>query len=139
VSYAELNQRANQLARYLQQRGVGPDVPVGIMMQRSIEMTVAVLGILKAGGAYLPLDPEYPHERLSFMLEDSGAQVLLTDAKTLSKFPIARVQEVIRLDADWDDIAARQGEWLAGAQATPLNLAYIIYTSGSTGQPKGEG
>lgn len=135
LSYRELNQRANQLAHTLQQMGVGPEVVVGLYLERSPEMIVGLLGILKAGGAYAPLDPAYPKERLAFILADSRASILLTQdrlAKMLPEFSGG----VLRLDRDWPMIAQQESENLAH-QADLDHLAYIIYTSGSTGQPKG--
>ncbi|WP_442940787.1 non-ribosomal peptide synthase/polyketide synthase [Nostoc sp.] len=135
LTYAELNSRANQLAHYLQTLGVKPDVLVGICVERSLEMIVGILGILKAGGAYLPLDPEYPAERLSFMLEDAQVTVLLTQDKLLEKLPGHKGQ-VVCLDTDWQLISqSTQDNAIALVQAS--NLAYVIYTSGSTGKPKG--
>ncbi|MGB7921969.1 MAG: amino acid adenylation domain-containing protein [Pyrinomonadaceae bacterium] len=135
ISYGELNSRANQLAHHLMSLGIGPDVLVGLMVERSIEMVVAVLGILKAGGAYLPLDSAYPLERLSFMLEDAGTPVLLTQEPYLDVLP-AHWGQLICLDSDWDSIAQESSENPSNS-ATPDNLAYVIYTSGSTGRPKG--
>jgi len=135
LSYGELNGRANQLARYLQSRGVGPEVLVGIMMHRSVEMVVGLLGILKAGGAYVPLDSDYPQERLRFMLQDTTPPVLLTQARFLEGLPQSEA-EVVCLDTDWKAIVQERTENLSGA-AKAENLAYVIYTSGSTGRPKG--
>ena len=135
LTYEELNRRSNQLARYLRKRGVGPESALGICVERSIEMAVGVLGALKAGGAYAPLDPAYPQERLSYMLEDSGACVLLTQKRLLGALP-AHNARVICLDADWEEIAAENEENPVNLTA-PSNLAYMIYTSGSTGAPKG--
>jgi len=135
LSYRELNGRANKLAHYLRGLGVGPEVLVGICLERSVEMVVGLLGVLKAGGAYVPLDPSYPQERLSFMLTDTGAPVLLTQARVVKDLPDHRA-EVICLDTDWDEIAQESEENLARG-ATAENLAYLIFTSGSTGQPKG--
>ncbi len=135
VTYRELNHRANQLAQYLLQLGVGPDVLVGICVERSVEMVVGLLGILKAGGAYVPLDPAYPKERLAFMLADSNASVLLTEERWLERFPKHRAQ-VVCLDRDWLTIAARSPD-KPPSHVCPDNLAYVIYTSGSTGKPKG--
>src|SRR5207253_3797141 len=101
LTYGELNRRANQVAQYLKQRGVGPDVLVGIAVERSLEMVVGVLGILKAGGAYVPLDPGYPPERLSFMLEDSGMRILLTQERLLKSLPRKAEIEVVCLDREW--------------------------------------
>ncbi|MBB2885147.1 MULTISPECIES: non-ribosomal peptide synthase/polyketide synthase [Pseudomonas] len=138
LSYAELNGRANQLAHVLIEQGVGPDVPVGIAVERSVEMVVGLLAILKAGGAYLPLDPEYPQERLAYMFEDSGIQLLLTQSHLLEQLPIPAGIRSLVLDQD--------GDWLEGhSDGNPSididgeNLAYVIYTSGSTGKPKGAG
>ncbi|MBD2036727.1 amino acid adenylation domain-containing protein, partial [Leptolyngbya sp. FACHB-321] len=135
LTYQALNARANQLARHLQTLGVGPDVLVGLCVDRSLEMLVGILAILKAGGAYVPLDPAYPKERLAWMLEDSQVSVLLAQTGTLSSLPDHHLQ-VLCLDADWETIAHYDVENLA-SQATAANLAYIIYTSGSTGKPKG--
>jgi natural product biosynthesis luciferase-like monooxygenase protein len=135
LTYRELDRRSNQLAHYLRELGVGPETLVGLCMDRALEMVVGLLGILKAGGAYLPLDPSYPHERLIFMLEDSGAAVLLTQENLRGLLATSQVKEVA-LNTDWDLIAERSEERpvsLAEAQ----NLAYVIYTSGSTGRPKG--
>ena len=135
LTYAALNARANQLAAHLRTLGVGPEILVGIAIERSIEMLVAVLGVLKAGGAYVPLDPTYPSERIAFMLEDTGAPVLLTQARLLDRLP-EHGARVICLDADWPTIAAHAPDNVPSG-ATPDNLAYVIYTSGSTGRPKG--
>jgi amino acid adenylation domain-containing protein len=135
ITYEELNQRANQLAHYLQELGVGPEVVVGICVERSIEMVVGLLGILKAGGAYLPLDPSYPLERLSFMLEDAAVSVVLTLERLEQSLPTHWGQTVY-LDSEWDEISLRSVEDLTHEEGAD-NLAYIIYTSGSTGKPKG--
>ena len=137
LSYRELNARANQLACYLQGLGVGPEILVGICLERSVEMIVGLLGILKAGGAYVPLDAEYPKERLSFMVEDAGVSVVLVDKKTrarLAEFgtPIVCVD----VEAEREAIAREPSENLR-LETTPESAAYIIYTSGSTGRPKG--
>ncbi len=139
LSYAELNRRANQLAHYLQQQGVGPEKLVGICVERSPEMVVGLLGVLKAGGAYVPLDPDYPVERLAFMLEDTQVSVLLTQVCLKERLPEHGAQ-VVWLDADWDSIAEEsheRGKKNPSSGVTPENLAYVIYTSGSTGRPKG--
>jgi amino acid adenylation domain-containing protein/non-ribosomal peptide synthase protein (TIGR01720 family) len=146
LSYAELNRRANQLARWLQANGVGPDMPVGVCVARSPELVVGVLGVLKAGGAYVPLDPAYPPARLAFMLDDARATVLITttddgrrttDDLGESDTPIVhRPSKIVHLDADWPAIASMRADNLA-TLTHPDNLAYVIYTSGSTGTPKG--
>ncbi|WP_315807411.1 MULTISPECIES: amino acid adenylation domain-containing protein, partial [unclassified Bradyrhizobium] len=135
LSYGELDRRANQLAHHLQGLGVGPDVVVGVLAERSLEMVVALFGILKAGGAYLPLDPSYPAERLAYMMDDAMAPVLLTQANLVERLA-AGAASVVRLDADWPEIA-RHPDTAPSTSCTPANLAYVIYTSGSTGRPKG--
>jgi amino acid adenylation domain-containing protein len=135
LTFRELNRRANQLAHHLMGLGVGPDVLVGILVERSLEMVVGLLGILKAGGAYVPLDPAYPSERIAFMLEDSEVAVLLTQRHLLETIPNNRAKVAV-LDADWHEIAKNEAKnpvHTGGAE----NLAYVIYTSGSTGKPKG--
>ncbi|MBD2103130.1 amino acid adenylation domain-containing protein [Leptolyngbya sp. FACHB-261] len=143
LSYQELNRRANQLAHYLQQLGVGPEVLVGLCLEPSVQMIVALLAILKAGGAYVPLDPSYPQERLKFMLEDARVPLLLTQ-QHLKHLPICEAQaagraQVVCLDSDWQAIAQQSNQNLTFNEAneTTANLAYVIYTSGSTGKPKG--
>ena len=135
LTYAQLEARANQLAYHLQGLGVGPEVPVAICMDRSLEMVVGILAILKAGGAYVPLDPEYPKERLAYMMEDARTQVLLTQNTLRESMPELGIA-VVCVDSDWETIA-RHGKSTPQANATAANLAYVIYTSGSTGQPKG--
>jgi len=135
LTYKELNQRANQLAHHLGNLGVGPEVLVGICVERSLEMVVGVLGILKAGGAYVPLDPAYPPERLAFMLEDSQVGVLLTQARLVESIP-KHQGRIVCLDTDWE-IIERESKENPECSFTPENLAYVIYTSGSTGKPKG--
>ncbi len=141
LTYSELNSQANQLAHYLNELGVGPESLVGICVERSVEMLVAVLATLKVGGAYVPLDPSYPKSRLAFMLSDSGVQVLLTNDRMLQQLPDysgtpdQRVA-IVRLDKDIEVIRNRSRENLSTA-ATATDLAYVIYTSGSTGDPKG--
>ena len=135
LSYGALDRRANQLARYLRRLGVGPESVVGLCLERSIEMVVAVMGALKAGGAYLPLDPEYPLERVALMLEDAGAGVVLTRRELEDRLPAFWGQTVC-LDQDWERIGEEsESEPESGVVAE--NLAYVIYTSGSTGRPKG--
>ncbi len=135
LTYAELNARANQLAHYLRGVGVGPESLVGLYVERSLEMVVALLGILKAGGAYVPLDPAYPRERLAFMLEDTMAPVLLTQQRLLAGLP-QHSARVVCLDSDWPEIEL-QSRQNPLSPAGPENLAYVIYTSGSTGKAKG--
>jgi amino acid adenylation domain-containing protein len=135
LTYRELNRRANQLAHHLRALGVGPGVLVGICAERSVEVVVGLLGILKTGGAYVPLDPAYPKERLSFMLEDARAPVLLTQERLVGGLP-EHVATVVRLDADWPVIAQEAEENPTSGTAAD-DLAYVIYTSGSTGRPKG--
>lgn len=135
VSYGDLNRRANQLANYLEHLGVGVETPVAMLMERSIELVIGILGILKAGGTYVPIEPSYPRERLLFMLEDAGVRVLLTQEEFADRVEDISVR-AIRLDSDWEIISAASGENLANAVLSE-NLAYIIYTSGSTGKPKG--
>jgi amino acid adenylation domain-containing protein len=135
ITYAQLNERANQLAHLLRRRGVIADSIVAICTERSIEMVVAILATLKAGAAYVPLDPAYPQERLAFMLEDSRSRVLLTQQRLVDSLP-AHQAEVICLDADMEAIALESAE-NPDTSISGSNLAYVIYTSGSTGQPKG--
>jgi len=135
LTYAQLNARANQLAHYLQSLGVGPEVAVGVCVERSLEMVIGLLGILKAGGAYVPLDPAYPKERLAFMLKDAQAPVLLTQERLVAGLPECAAG-VICLDSDWGAID-RESEENPISSSARENLAYVIYTSGSTGLPKG--
>lgn len=132
LTYRQLNDRANSLAFLLQEKGVGPDVLVGICLERTVDLLVALLAVLKAGGAYVPLDPTYPPDRLSYMLQDAEALVLLTHTSLAAHLPEAR-SEVLCLDTDW------QPSHTLPPQSTvkPAHLAYVIYTSGSTGKPKG--
>jgi amino acid adenylation domain-containing protein len=135
LSYRELNERANQVAHYLGRHGVGPDVFVGICLDRTLDLVVGLLGILKAGGTYVPIDPQYPRERLTFMLKDSHSPVVLTQMSLAADLEIPGTN-VVLLDRDWPEIALE-------ASTNPINevqpdhLAYVIYTSGSTGVPKG--
>ena len=135
LTYRKLNAHANQLAHHLRDLGVGPEVLVGICMERSVKMIVALLGILKAGGAYVPLDPAYPEERLAFMVRDSGLQVLITDEASCSTLK-EKVEKLVCIDRDWPSIS-HQSQENPAAKVEPENLAYVIYTSGSTGRPKG--
>jgi amino acid adenylation domain-containing protein len=134
VSYRELNARANQLAHYLRKLGVGPEVLVGICMERSVKMVVALLGILKAGGAYVPLDPSYPEERLAFMIKDSGLQSLITHEPLHAKLS-EHVEKVVLIDIN-GSVIAEQSRENPPNETVPENLAYLIYTSGSAGVPK---
>ncbi|MCV3211987.1 amino acid adenylation domain-containing protein [Plectonema radiosum NIES-515] len=135
LTYRELNSRANQLAHYLQTLGVEAEVLVGICVERSLEMVIGLLGILKAGGAYVPLEPEYPLERLAFILQDTQVPILLTEQHLIKNLPQHQTR-VVCLDTDWEDIATQSQQNLM-SECTTQDLAYIIYTSGSTGQPKG--
>jgi surfactin family lipopeptide synthetase A len=135
LSYRELDRHANQLAHHLRSLGVGPEVPVALSVERSLEMMVGILGILKAGGAYVPLDPAYPRERLEFMLSDCGAAVLLTQAH-LPPIGGSSQTRVVQLDAHWK-VIEKEPALASKVDLGPENLAYIIYTSGSTGGPKG--
>jgi amino acid adenylation domain-containing protein len=135
LTYRELNSRSNQLAHYLQQLGVGPDVLVAICMERSLEIAIAVLGILKTGAAYVPIDPAYPKERLTFMLADTKTPVILTQSHLVSGLPQHQARTVC-LDTNWQEIANYSTENPAST-VSPDNLTYTIYTSGSTGKPKG--
>ncbi|MBD2120847.1 non-ribosomal peptide synthetase [Trichocoleus sp. FACHB-262] len=152
LTYQELDQRANQLAHYLQQLGVGPETLVGICVDRSLDILIAILGVWKAGGVYVPLDPEYPRDRLQFMLQDSQVSVLLTQRSHVEVFdtstfslqegsdkPISGEDQTLRvicLDQDWE-LIAQQKQSAPASVATADQLAYVIYTSGSTGIPKG--
>jgi amino acid adenylation domain-containing protein/FkbH-like protein len=135
MSYGELNARSNQLAGYLKRMGVGPEILVGLCVQRSLEMVIGILGILKAGGAYLPLDPSYPKDRLAFMVEDAKPPVVVTQYELKELFP-DYAGRVVALDADWSEVEREESLDLRCA-TTPQDLAYVIYTSGSTGRPKG--
>ena len=140
LTYAELDQRANQLAHYLRAHDVSNDDIVGVLMERSLEMVVALLGILKAGAAYLPLDPSYPLERLGFMIDDAGLRLVISHRAVVAMLPAllsdSASLNVLLLDAEWATVAA-QPATATGVRTAPDNLAYVIYTSGSTGQPKG--
>lgn len=133
--YWELCTKANQLANYLVKQGVGPEQLVGLCVERSVEMVIGIMGVLKAGGAYLPLDPEYPKERLAYMIEDSGIQILLSQENLIAELPEHQAK-VICLDQDWPEIAS-ESDVAPEISTTEENLAYVIYTSGSTGRPKG--
>jgi len=135
LSYYELNRSANQLAHHLQTLGVGPNVMVGLCVERSLDMVVGLLGILRAGGAYVPLDPSYPADRLAFMIRDTQAPVLVTQNHLTSRLPTEDTQ-LICLDSD-AAILAQQPHTNPTVTASVEDLAYVIYTSGSTGRPKG--
>jgi amino acid adenylation domain-containing protein len=135
LTYQELNDRSNQLAHYLQSLGIKPNSLVGISIERSVEMVVGLLGILKAGATYVPLDPAYPPERVSYILKDSGAELLVTSSSLLTVLPID-ITTTICLDTAWE-IISRQDSSNPHSGVQPDNLSYVIYTSGSTGQPKG--
>ena len=135
LNYAQLNERANQLAHYLRRLGVGPETLVGVLMERSVEMIVGLLGILKAGGAYVPLDPQYPEERLAYLLNDAELKILLTQKQLAEILPDHSARRIF-VDADWPSIALESTENPAPVSG-PENLVYVIYTSGSTGRPKG--
>ncbi len=134
LTYEQLNRRANQLAHHLQFLGVGPEVMVGLCVDRSLEMVIGILGILKAGGAYVPLDPTYPQERLAFMLSDSQVSVVVTQQQWVESLPAQA--RLLCLDTDWEAIERQEDENPVNSVSAD-NLAYVIYTSGSTGTPKG--
>ncbi|MBL6449339.1 amino acid adenylation domain-containing protein [Fulvivirga sp. 29W222] len=137
LTYAELNQIANKLARHLVQAGVQPNSIVPVCMGRSIDLITSILAILKAGAAYLPLDPEYPNERLHFMVSDSGAGIVLTKDDTTGKFDTIEDEvQLINLDKDWDQIALLEEGNIVRPEVED-QMVYVIYTSGSTGTPKG--
>ncbi|MEE1781631.1 AMP-binding protein, partial [Streptomyces sp. SP17BM10] len=131
LSFGELNAWANRVARELVARGVGPEVRVAVLLPRSVESVVALLAVLKAGGTYLPVDAEYPRERVEFVLADAVPEVLVTDRELGGGYP-----GVARLLLD-DEAVARQGSGDLGVALVPRHAAYVIYTSGSTGRPKG--
>ncbi|NPC82856.1 amino acid adenylation domain-containing protein, partial [Pyxidicoccus fallax] len=135
LTYRQLDERTNQLARHLRSLGVGPEVLVGLCVERSVDLIVSILGVLKAGGAYLPLEASYPAERLAFMLQDSRVGLLLVHHSQLQHLPPFSVP-VVRVDSDWEAIS-RHSVLPLPSSAGPENLAYVIYTSGSTGRPKG--
>ncbi len=135
LTYAELRRRANQLAHHLRRMGVGPEVGVGVFLERSADLVVSLLGVLAAGGAYVPLDPAYPAERLAFLLEDTAAPVVVSRAGLLERLPGGAARRVL-LDRDAEILAAESGDDPARL-SEPGHLAYFIYTSGSTGRPKG--
>src|SRR5262249_55327843 len=135
LTYRELNERANQLAHYLLSRGAGPEKLIGIFVERSPQMLVALLGVLKAGAAYVPLDPAYPKDRIAFIVEDAGLELLITQQGLGEALPPHQAQ-VVQLDADWPAIAG-ESKQNPDSGVRGENLAYVLYTSGSTGKPKG--
>lgn len=141
MTYSELNERADALAAYLRMQGIGPEALVGIYTDRSFEMVVGILGILKSGGAYLPLDPNYPVERIGFMLKDAAVSLVLTQSHLLERLPdeLRALHRPMALDTEWDQIqlSVDNPPGTTSPVASPHNLAYVIYTSGSTGKPKG--
>jgi amino acid adenylation domain-containing protein len=136
LTYRELDAQANRLARYLRSQGVGPEVLVGLYVGRSPDMIIGMLGILIAGGAYLPLDPASPADRIRFIIEDSAVPIVLTQ-QALAPDLRASGAAIVRLDADWPDIASAEADDFQPIADRPDTLAYVIYTSGSTGKPKG--
>src|SRR6185369_11059039 len=138
LTYAGLAARAGRLARRLQRLGVGPDIPVGLLAERSPDMIVGVLGILQAGGAYVPLDPAYPVQRLAFMLGDTRTPVLLTQTHLRGLLPVESAQVLLPDGDDGDEDNRAAGSSVdSGGEPSADNLGYVIYTSGSTGRPKG--
>ncbi|WP_143305921.1 non-ribosomal peptide synthetase [Chitinophaga vietnamensis] len=136
LTYRELNERANRLAHYLRSKGVGADALVPVCLYRSMDMIIALLGVLKAGGAYVPIDPEYPQDRIAFMLEDTAAPVVVTSADVAADIQTFTNAEIILIDEHREQIH-QQAAANPSPLATPAHLAYVIYTSGSTGKPKG--
>ena len=137
LTFQELDERANRLAHHLRSLGVGPDVLVGLALRRTPDLVVAILAVLKAGGAYLPIDPEYPADRLAWMVGDASARVVVTTRELVGRIGVDGVAAVLLDGPDRAEINARPATPTAGVRATPDNLAYVIYTSGSTGKPKG--
>ncbi|HEX6370473.1 MAG TPA: amino acid adenylation domain-containing protein [Longimicrobium sp.] len=136
LTYRQLDERANQLARHLAALGVGPEVRVGLCLERGLEVMVAILGVMKAGGAYVPVDPAHPAERIAYVLGDSGVALLLAQGRVADRLPAMDGVRVVRIDREWARIAAESAERMESG-VTSENLAYVIYTSGSTGRPKG--
>ncbi len=136
ISYGEFNQQVNKLARYLRKKGIGEDIPVGILIRRSPQMLVALWAVIKAGGAYVPIEPNYPSERIGFILKDTQVSLLLTEGSLAQQLPVDSNLEIIDTDHDWARISRESSENLEN-EIKPGHIAYIIYTSGSTGQPKG--
>ncbi|MEO7533278.1 MAG: amino acid adenylation domain-containing protein, partial [Ferruginibacter sp.] len=136
LDYKELNERSNQLAHYLRSKGIREETLVPICVERSIEMIVGVLGILKAGAVYVPIDPEYPAARISYMLQDMGAALVISSSKSKEKLGAHDKVQIVEIDSDWNSIASQPTENIK-TTTTPNRLTYILYTSGSTGIPKG--
>ncbi|MGW8957631.1 amino acid adenylation domain-containing protein [Paenibacillus sp. NPDC055715] len=136
LTYLELEQKSNQLAHYLRKKGIGPEQTVGMLLDRSFELVIGILGILKAGGAYVPIGPDYPLERIRFMIEDSNVQVLLTQTHLKEVFPELEIYAVM-LNAEWENKISQESVLPVNVDIKPEHLAYVIYTSGSTGKPKG--
>ena len=137
LSYGELERRSNQLAHHLRGLGVGRETVVGLCMERSPDLVVGLLGILKAGGAYLPLDPDYPAERLAYIMSDAGIRLVLTAGDAATVLPVSEAIRLVRLDAEADAIAGHPITPVGDVGTTSENLIYVLYTSGSTGKPKG--
>lgn len=135
ITYEELDKQSNRLGRYLQSKGVKPETPVGICLDRSINMIIGIISILKAGGAYVPIDPDYPEDRISFMIEDSTSRILVTQTSLRSKLPDTNA-EIVCIDEIAEELQ-RELSTPLHSDVKPHNLAYVIYTSGSTGRPKG--
>ena len=135
IAYGELNERANRLARLLRELGIGPEVPVALCLSRSLDLVIAIVAVLKAGGFYIPLDPDYPSDRLAFILADARPPVMLTQDDLLERLP-PYTGRTVCVDRDADELCSRSGDDLEPL-TRPEHLAYVIYTSGSTGQPKG--
>lgn len=137
LTYAEVEARANQLASWLQGQGVGPEIPVVLVVERGVEMLVGQLGILKAGGCYVPCDPSFPRQRTAFIIDDCETPVMLTLEHLRSRLPAPPHITVLSLDADWKQVISSMPTGRPSPVCSSADLAYIIYTSGSTGQPKG--
>ena len=136
LTYDELNKKANQLSHYLRTKGIKEETLVPLCIERCLDMSIAIIGILKAGGAYVPVDPDYPGDRIKYMLEDSGASIILCNNKSKEALLANANYEFISLDGDWETIKAKP-DYNVSNQLTSANIAYVIYTSGSTGKPKG--
>jgi non-ribosomal peptide synthetase component F len=146
ISYRQLNERANQLAHHLRGLGVGPDVPVGVMLERSHDLIISFLAVLKAGGCYLPMDPEYPPDRLAGMMEDARAPVLLVHRENAGRAMVVantaagslrKAINLVCMEDFWEGPAKTCPTSNPLASSGPQTLAYILFTSGSTGRPKG--